>query len=349
MLQWLHRMHVMPIAPSAHSTPPRRISRRRWLKEIPIPPFIVFSLFVGSPATAQIEFTRPVGYDVIVEQQVLTLEHVEEFRPENPAAKSWIVLVPDRKIEAKTDEDRRGLDALGRMAVLISGTYPRQSATSGLPPLFATVVRNFEQGARSMPPGVKMTVSASFENNPGLNERLAAQGYQVFNSNQATPPGQDPITFRFWVKADMSGAIKRGTASAKFYLVNRAAIDPKTSLFHGNFSVRQDSKLDIAEVPGIPEVREIAKQLYADFSSRAKRDLDAALATLNEPSQLLTPADLALLVRGGGGAEMRFNKKITITWFGEPRDVNLVIVARLGPLQMRDIIPAPDNNFSIVN
>lgn len=323
-------------------------SKKMWCRTLGslVYPLIVFFLIAASPAAAQIEFSRPVDIGVTVEPQVLTLEKSEVFRPENPVGNAVIVLVPDRKIVAKNDGDRDALNALGRLAQLFSGTYPRQSATGNLPPLIAEALRKFEEEAKRMPPGMTMNVSARFENNPALNASLAADGYQPFAGSQANPPDEEPITFRFWAKTDMSSAVKRGTASATFHLVNNAVVDPNTTVIHGNFSVRQDSKMDITEVPDIAEVREIAKGLYAEFSKRAKSELNTALATLNKPSLRLTRAELTSVAQGATGAEIRFNKKITITWYGEPRDVNLVIIARPGPFQTRGS-PAPDNTISI--
>ncbi|UCH49033.1 MAG: hypothetical protein JSU95_04375, partial [Betaproteobacteria bacterium] len=88
---------------------------------------IIFFLFASSPVAAQIEFSRHVNYIVNVEPQVLILDRTEEFRPDSPIGKASIVLVPDRKIEAKNDDDRRGLAALSQMVAILSGTYPRQS------------------------------------------------------------------------------------------------------------------------------------------------------------------------------------------------------------------------------
>jgi hypothetical protein len=289
----------------------------------------------AAQATAQVRTTRQVNYDFVIDPPVISLARIEELRPEGAVFGVWMIVIPDKTIPP-SPEGEQIVAALTGLAEDMSRTYDSKEdyeVRFGSPAGPLSQLIDFS--------GAKLKLSAMFRNDPAFMSRLGDDSYFQLDSKSFDLDGQTFVLARWGKRKDNRKAVL-GTATAILNLEAKPGIGSVSSLFTGNFTKTDGSEISADGLPTDPEARKLARERYDVFRKKVDDEYNEILKVLNKPQPMLSEAERLELGNRPEGAEFSFNRTIAFDWFGEKKEVGIVMTAKLGPLRLLSDTDEPE-------
>jgi len=242
------------------------------------------------------------------------------------------VLVSDRSVSG-TD----GLAGnLNRISAMIN-----QSATpdlSGLSAIEAGLVRQYralrERIRRES--GAEAEIRLSFAVRGDSGRGLAAEGYRfAFGVNLPTPDGSE-ARITGYMRVRDTGDFYYGEARARIQIPANARQDRV-----GRITLAladPDIRFDVRDTPAQANA-DVLRVMRARFENDVKTEAQSLLQKL-QGHRLVTDAEMLPLIAADQGQEVRLNRQVPYTWFGQPRQADIVVIGKVGRIIILDV-PGP--------